>query len=203
MENYDVFMLIVLGLATLWGAYKGLAWQIASISALVVSYLAAYRFRSHLAPYLPGEAPANLLLAMLLIFLACNLAIWLVFRSVKNFIDRVKLREFDHQTGALLGAAKGVLLCVLITMFAMTFGKEEHRRQIVRSRSGYYIARLLAASYPWIPLEARDLLVPYVERVRRQLEQRELEESGQGPAQRPAEPRWSAPSEFGYRDGSR
>ncbi len=193
MENYDVFMLIVLGLATLWGAYKGLAWQLASISAIVVSYLAAYRFRSDLAPYMPAEAPVNLLVAMLVIFLACNLGIWILFRSVKSFIDRVKLREFDHQTGALLGFAKGVLLCVLITMFAMTFGKEEHRRQIVQSRSGYYIARLLAASYPWIPREARDLLSPYVERVRQQLEQRSIDRIGDVPGEGSSE-RWGWPN---------
>ena len=35
-------------------------------------------------------------------------------------IDRVKLNEFDRQMGALVGFAKGVLLCIAITFFAVT-----------------------------------------------------------------------------------
>lgn len=169
MENYDVFMLIVLIVATLWGAYKGLAWQVASISALVVSYIAAYRFRAQVAPAMPVGAPFNLLLAMLVIFLVCNLAIWILFRLIKSFMDRLKLREFDHQTGALLGLAKGVLLCVLITLFAMTFGRENHRRTIIQSRSGYYISWLLSQSHPWIPSEVREIVLPYVENFQQQM----------------------------------
>ena len=34
MQAYDIFMLIVLALAIVWGAWKGLAWQIASIASI-------------------------------------------------------------------------------------------------------------------------------------------------------------------------
>ena len=170
MENYDVFMLVILALTTLWGAYKGLAWQVASISALVVSYIAACRFRAEVAPLMPVGAPFNLLLAMLVIFLASNMAIWLIFHLVKSFIDRLKLREFDWQTGALFGLAKGILLCILITLFAMTFGSEQHRQTIVRSRAGYYISWLMSQSRPWIPREVREIVEPYVVDFQRKLD---------------------------------
>src|SRR5262245_36460026 len=45
MQAYDVLMLIVLGLAIVWGAWKGLAWQIASIASIGVSYFVALHFR--------------------------------------------------------------------------------------------------------------------------------------------------------------
>ena len=52
------------------------------------------------------------------------MAIWLVFRLVSGLIDRVRLKEFDRQMGALFGAAKGVLLCVAITFFAVTLSTQ-------------------------------------------------------------------------------
>ncbi len=44
METYDICMLLVLVAATVFGAYKGMAWQIASLASLVVSYFVALRF---------------------------------------------------------------------------------------------------------------------------------------------------------------
>jgi len=165
MQNYAVFMLCVLGAATAWGAYKGLAWQIASLSSVFVSYAAALRYRATLAPLMPAEAPWNLGLAMLVIFVACNLAIWIAFRFISEILDRVKLKEFDRQLGGMVGFAKGVVLCVIITMFAVSLSSEARRREIVQSRSGHYISILLAKSHSWIPAEARQVVLPHVNRL--------------------------------------
>jgi hypothetical protein len=37
METYDIVMLAVLGLATLFGFLKGFAWQVASLASLILS----------------------------------------------------------------------------------------------------------------------------------------------------------------------
>jgi hypothetical protein len=55
---------------------------------------------------------------MLALYLATSLAVWLLFRLVAGIIDKVKLKDFDRQVGALIGVAKGVLLCLVITFFA-------------------------------------------------------------------------------------
>ena len=44
MQPYDIVMLIVLALAIVWGAWKGLAWQIASLASIVLSYMVALNF---------------------------------------------------------------------------------------------------------------------------------------------------------------
>ncbi len=44
---------------------------------------------------------------MLVLYILTSLAIWLLFRMVSGIIDRVKLKEFDRQMGALFGLAKG------------------------------------------------------------------------------------------------
>ena len=44
METYDICMIVVLVGATIFGAWKGMAWQVASTASLVVSYVVALRF---------------------------------------------------------------------------------------------------------------------------------------------------------------
>ncbi len=48
MQTYDVLMFLVLAAATLFGFWKGMSWQIASLASLVVSYVAALQFSASL-----------------------------------------------------------------------------------------------------------------------------------------------------------
>ena len=41
MDPYDLFLIIILIGAVVFGALKGLAWQVASLSAIFVSYFVA------------------------------------------------------------------------------------------------------------------------------------------------------------------
>ncbi len=169
MEIYDIIMIVVLVGATVFGAWKGVAWQVASLASLVLSYFAALQFSERLAPIFGERAPLNRFIAMLVIYLAVSAVIWLLFRVVAGAIDRVRLREFDHQVGALFGAAKGVLLCVAITFFAVTLS-EPARDAVLRSRSGHYIALLLNRADAVMPPELHDVLGPYLHQLEEELQ---------------------------------
>lgn len=162
METYDIVMVAVMVAATLFGAWKGLAWQIASLAAIVASYYVAFHFRDQLAEHITATPPWNVFLAMLVLYVGTSFVIWVAFRLVSGFIDRVKLKEFDRQIGALFGLAKGVLLCVIITLFAVTLATEPQRQAIIRSKSGYCIAVLLDKSDAMLPAEVREVLHPYI-----------------------------------------
>jgi uncharacterized membrane protein required for colicin V production len=177
MEGYDVIMLAVLVGTTLFGAYKGFAWQVASISAIFASYFVAVRFREPVSEMIRATPPWNTFLAMLLIYIASSFAIWMAFRLVSEVIDRVRLKEFDRQMGALFGFAKGALLCVIITLFAVTLSGDQRRQTIVHSRSGYYIAAFLNQAKGVIPEEAQEVLSPYVETLRGEMPQYKNAES--------------------------
>ncbi len=188
MQVYDLIMLGVLVLATLFGAWKGLAWQVASIASIVVSFFVACQFREPVGALLRASPPWNKFLAMLILFLGCSLIIWIAFRFVSDLIERVKLKEFDRHAGAVLGLARGVLWCVIITLFAVTLLGQSQQQAIVHSRSGYYIAMLLDRARGVMPDELRDVLAPYM----RSLDQR-AESS----------PRWLSPSpDEGVGEGS-
>ena len=162
MQTYDLLMLVVLAGATAFGFWKGLAWQVASVASIFVSYVVAVRFRGTVAAAIDAEPPWNMFLAMLILYIGCSLVIWIGFRFVRKFINQMQLKEFDRQIGGLVGLGKGVLLCVIVTLFAVTLLGDERRRGIVNSTSGYYIAVLLDRSHSIMPPEVHEVLEPYI-----------------------------------------
>jgi membrane protein required for colicin V production len=169
MQPYDFLMLIILALAVIWGAWKGLAWQIASILSIGLSYFVALHFRMPLAGIITASPPWNMFLAMLILFLGTGLIVWVGFNLVSEFIERVKLKEFDRQLGAVFGAAKGVLLCALVTLFSVALLGDAQRQAICNSKSGYYIAVLLDRADMMIPRELHDVLAPYLDKLDRDI----------------------------------
>ena len=169
VQIYDFAMLLVLVGTMLFGAWKGMAWQLASIASVIVSAGVALRFGGPLAPLFSGVAPWNRFLAMLVLYLLTSLGIWLLFRLVAGVIDRVRLKEFDRQIGALFGLAKGILLCVMITFFAVTLS-EQARQMVLRSISGRSIARLIEHADPILPAEVRSVLGKYIDELDRKLD---------------------------------
>lgn len=178
MQTYDFVMILVLVGATIIGAWKGLAWQIASLASLVVSYFVALKYSPQLAPHLMDDAPFNRFLAMLILYAATSVMIWMIFRLVAGLIDRVRLKEFDRQMGAVLGAAKGVLLCVAITFFAVSMTSEGWRDQILSSKSGYYIGSLIDRAEPVMPEEIRRVIGPHLKELDSQLEHDHVDYGG-------------------------
>jgi membrane protein required for colicin V production len=157
-----MLMLAVLAAATLFGLYKGVVWQLASLASILVSYVAAMRLRGPVAAMIKAEEPWNMFLAMLILYVATSVAIWLAFRVVSTTIDKLKLKTFDRQLGGFLGAVKGVALCVVITLFAVTLLDDLKKRSIIESHSGYYIAHLLDRSHAVMPTEVHDVLHPFL-----------------------------------------
>ena len=133
MALYDIFMLIVLVATTLWGVWKGMAWQVAALASVVVSAAVAVHSSPAVAPGSTAQEPWNRYVAMLLLYVVTAAAIWIVFHLVSNVIDRVQLKEFDRQLGAIFGLAKGILYCVVITFFAVTL-YEPTRQLVLQSR---------------------------------------------------------------------
>src|SRR5689334_6451698 len=92
MQAYDVFMLTVLGAAIAWGAWKGLAWQIASIVSIGLSYFVAVNFRGPVSQLFHYDPPEwNNFLAMLVLYLGTSLVIWVAFNLIRDFLEKVQL----------------------------------------------------------------------------------------------------------------
>lgn len=169
LEGYDLVMLGILAGAALLGYFKGMVWQLAWIAGIVASGYAAFRFGSMLAPFFGTQAPWNRFAAMLAIYVGTSLAVWLVFRVISGAINAVHLSAFDHQLGLLLGLAKGVLLCVVVTFFSVTLAPA-YRHQIVASRSGRLVAELIVRADSYLPKEIHETVDPFVKQFEKQFE---------------------------------
>jgi membrane protein required for colicin V production len=163
VQTYDILMAIVLIGAMLYGALKGFAWQLASIASIVVSYAVAYHYREPFSQNIQADPPWNRFLAMLILYVGTSFLIWIAFRMIAGTIDRMKLKEFDRQIGALFGLGKGAILCTLITLFAVTLLGERSQQAIIASRSGRWIARLLDQSDAIMPEELASVVRPYLD----------------------------------------
>lgn len=168
LHPYDMLMLAVVVGVTIFGFLKGMAWQLASLASLVLSFFAAVHFSPAVAPFFSNEAPWNRFLAMATIYLLVWLVIGLVFRVVARVIDRVKLQEFDRQAGAIFGLLKGVVFCIVLTFFTVTLSQPA-REAVLQSRSGYYIALLIRRATPVLPQDLRDALGKYIDRLNQNL----------------------------------
>ncbi|MEM8910139.1 MAG: CvpA family protein [Planctomycetota bacterium] len=167
LQTYDILMLIVLIVAMGLGAIKGFAWQLASIASIVVSYTVAYKYREPFSQNIQWEPPWKGFLAMLILYVGTSLVIWLLFRMIGGVIDRMRLKEFDRQIGALFGLLKGGLACTLITLFAITLLGDQARAAIVGSRSGNWIARVLDQTDIVMPPELHGVVQPVLDRFER------------------------------------
>ena len=165
MQAYDLIMLIVIGMATIFGAIKGFAWQVASLASILISYLVAYRFKGEVAEMIHAAPPWNQFLAMLILYVGTSFVIWVGFRLLSGAIDKVKLKEFDRHIGAAFGLGKGLIYCLLITMFAMSLLGPKQQTAICQSRSGYYIASALDKGVGILPKEIHDVVGPYLQRL--------------------------------------
>ena len=161
IQPYDMLMLAVLVGAMLFGIWKGMAWEVASLASVFVSGAVAVSGNRSLAPHIDVPEPWNRILAMLILYVASAAAIWFVFHLVSKLIDRVHLKEFDRQLGGLCGLVKGVIYCVLITFFAVMLS-EPARQAILVSRSGDYISRTIHRATPILPDEIRNVLGKYL-----------------------------------------
>jgi membrane protein required for colicin V production len=95
--------------------------------------------------------------------------IWTIFRLISGAIDKVRLESFDRQLGAMFGLAKGVLLCVAITFFAVTLLPPAQGEAIVSSQSGRYIVALLDKSHSVFPPEIHQVIDPYLNKIEQRL----------------------------------
>ncbi len=179
MALYDILMLSVLVGAILFGLWKGLAWQAASLASIFVSYFVALNFRGSLAPMIAAEEPWNRFAAMLILFLGTSLIIWMAYGYMKKTIERLRLRGFDTQAGGLLGALKGGLLCMLITLFAVTLFGANVRQSVMLSKSGGYIATAINRLNAMVPDEIHALLDKHVQQFNQNLNPDWIAESEQ------------------------
>ena len=162
MSIYDIVMLVIFFGSVLFGYRKGLAWQIASLAAIGLSYFVAVNFRNPVAQLISVEAPWNQFAAMLILFLGTSLVVWTIYASTSKSLKRLELKGFDRQAGAILGVFKGGILCMLVTVFAVSLFSST-RNMVHNSATGYYVVSGIQQFSRFTPTELAGFLNPHLE----------------------------------------
>ncbi len=186
IATFDLIVLILVGVSLIRGAWRGFAWQVASLASLMVGTVAAVRFGPQLGERLSAETPWSHYLGMFIVFAASGLLIRMLFRWVSAAIDRMKLKDFDRQLGALFGAFKGLLLAGIVAFFGVTLS-EGFREVVLSSRSGPVLAKLIERAATVLPPEVRRQVGEYLDDFEQQRSpQQELPGSEEFEFSRPA-----------------
>jgi uncharacterized membrane protein required for colicin V production len=167
MTMYDALMLLIVIVALVQGAWRGMVWQLAPIASLILGYIVAYPVSITAAQYF-GRPPLNRLWAMLAIYAVVSMVVYLFIRSIRESLEKMKLVEFDRHLGALLGAVKGVLFTVALTIGLITVS-DDARDIILKSESVTIAARIMNTISPILPEQLNALVQPYVKKLNDQL----------------------------------
>jgi uncharacterized membrane protein required for colicin V production len=164
---YDGVMALIVIFATFHGYWKGATWQIAPIMSLVLGYMIAMPMSVTTAHYF-GNPPQNRLFALVTIYIGVSLVVYFLVRSFREGIEKAKLTEFDRHLGALLGALKGILLTLAITVILLIYSTMA-RDLILKSESSSIAAKIINAVYPILPKAMHQILSPYLKQLNREL----------------------------------
>jgi membrane protein required for colicin V production len=160
MTTYDALMggLVVAGMV--WGAWRGIIWQAASISSLVLGYAMAHQLSPQLAGHFPGEPVVARAEAMLAIYAAVSGGIFLGAWLIRSTLRKLRFEAFDRHLGMIMGGIEGALLGLVATLFVVSMD-EPLRAPIFASPTGQIVCRVMNSVGPVLPSEARDVLAPF------------------------------------------
>ena len=157
MSVFDLIILVILAALTLRGIWKGMVSQIVSVVSFFICWIVATRFGGLIAPTIPVEAPWNQVIAMAIIFLITLIAIRFAHAALEKFIKNWHLAQFNKLLGGLLGFAKGLLLCLIITFFAVMFS-ETSRAIVFNSQTGNHLVQLITRIGLFVPKDSYEFV---------------------------------------------
>lgn len=160
MTYYDVAMACVVIAGLVWGAWRGITWQIASIASLVLGYTASHTLSGQLAPQMPGEPVVARGIAMIVIYVAVSGGVFLAAWLVRTTLRKMQFEAFDRHLGMLLGGLEGALLGMVATLFVVSVAPQT-RTPIFSSPTGRMVGQVMATLGPVLPEQLRTALTPF------------------------------------------
>lgn len=157
---YDGVMLTIVIVCVIQGALKGMAWQLAPIASLVVGYLFGVPLSTATAPWF-GQPPLNGVFSLITMYMLVSLGVYLIARSLRESIEKLKLVEFDRHLGALLGGVKGVLFTTVLTVGLLCVYPSA-ASMIVKSETRGVAEQVIGFVSPLLPKNVHDVIDPYL-----------------------------------------
>src|SRR5215208_4215519 len=117
MTPYDAAMIGVMVAGMVWGAWRGITWQLASIASLILGYVFAHPLSAQLAPHFPGEPVVARALAMLVAYAIVSGGVFAVAWLIRATLRQLKFEAYDRHLGMVLGGLEGAMVGIVVTLF--------------------------------------------------------------------------------------
>jgi membrane protein required for colicin V production len=152
MTWLDYFVIAVLVLSIVWGAWRGLVHEVLSLAGWIMAFLAANMLASPLSEILPANMRPEFRVvgSWLLVFVATLVVTALATALITRYIKVSVLRGLDRWLGALFGVLRGL---VIVVAFAVAAGLTALPTTAVwkDSATGYSLAQTVLQLKPWMP----------------------------------------------------
>jgi len=144
----------------IWGVFRGVTWQLASLASLVLAYLFSYEVSLFIAPYIPARPAIQRAGSMLAAYIVMSAGVFFVAWTIRATLKKLKFEAYDRHLGMLLGGIEGALLGIVGTLFVVGLSPGS-RDPIFSSVSGRVVARVMDSAGPVLPAEVRDVVTPF------------------------------------------
>jgi|GEM_PF-6558066 len=185
LQPYDIIILILLGVLTLRGFFKGAASQVATLVALIVTWWAAVKFSPVVTPMIKADPPWNKIVAIFLIFIAVYIAVRILHRMIAGMITRFRMKSFDRLFGAIFGLLEGIVLGMVVTFFAVTLTTFTCEKAL-QSKSGVILARFVEKIAKIFPEDVNQLVKKNLEAFQTTMAQQKANAGSDAPINTPS-----------------
>ncbi|WP_435011238.1 CvpA family protein [Tundrisphaera lichenicola] len=159
---YDAAMAGVVVAGMIWGAWRGVTWQLASIASLILGYIASHQLAPQLAPRFGTDPVISRTLSMMAVYAVVSGGVFLVAWIFRAILRKMKFEAFDRHLGMLLGGMEGAILGMIVTFFVISLAPQT-RDPIYASPSGKLVASVINTLGPMVKSEANEAFAPFIE----------------------------------------
>jgi membrane protein required for colicin V production len=160
MTAFDLMVIGVVGLSTIFAFWHGFVRVIASLVTWVAAVLAGIHFSDRVGTMLPdfGDTPAARYVVAFVIIMVCVLIVGAIGGFLlSRLVAAVGLRFLDRLVGAIFGFARGVLVAVVVVLLAglTTLPKKDWWQNALTSPA---LTAAALSLRPWLPQAWADRL---------------------------------------------
>ncbi|MBR2695151.1 MAG: CvpA family protein [Thermoguttaceae bacterium] len=154
LPTFDVFVILFLFYCIFMGGKRGIFLQITSIVSLLAGWYVSSRYSVNFKSYFPlGDALSGKA-ASIATFFAVEIGVLILGKVLSGMLVGGILKEANRQLGALFGLVKGLIVCLVVTYFAVTLSSTS-KKFVIGSQSGRMMIQLLCEIQKIIPDNAQ------------------------------------------------
>lgn len=143
LNNLDVTFLIIIGISALVGIARGMTKEILSITGWVLAAAAVFYIVPLLNPMMEQHIASKILASVVsgMIVLIVFSLIWvLTVDKIASIIRLSKLSYLDRLFGFMFGAARGIVIVILVALMVNTLLPEEAKKGVFAESQYFEIA---------------------------------------------------------------